>query len=165
MDYVICHARSVEPMSHCPYLLLKFVINYLFDYYSVCLVYSSYRRSISLGGCSPAPQGCYTYMIMIIKMIEIHNIAAQPYYWWWTHAYYIETITPCTPLTVRIYHLKEDALLPTHYAAVRISNCLKIIFVIKVATTDDFCNKWKPSCVINTFCGEQRWMGHKGGPW
>jgi len=34
---------SVEAMSHCPYLLHKFVINYLFDYYSVCLVYSSYR--------------------------------------------------------------------------------------------------------------------------
>jgi len=29
---------------------------------------------------------------------------------------------------------KEDALLPTHYAAVRINNCLKRTFVIKVAT-------------------------------
>jgi len=49
------------------------------------------------GDCSPsAPQGCCTYMI---KMIEIYNIAAQPYYYWWTHAYYIETIAPRTPLT------------------------------------------------------------------
>jgi len=32
----------------------------------------------------------------------------------------------------------------------RIKNCLKITFVIKVATTDDFCNKWKPSCPIDT---------------
>jgi len=30
------------------------------------------------GGCSPpAPQCCYTYMIMIIKMIEIYNITAH----------------------------------------------------------------------------------------
>jgi len=45
------------------------------------------------GGCSPrAPLSCYTYMIMIIKMIEIYKIAAQP-------AYCIETIAPHTPLT------------------------------------------------------------------
>jgi len=35
---------------------------------------------------------------MIIKMIEIY-IAAQPYYCWQTHAYYIETIAPRAPLT------------------------------------------------------------------
>jgi len=29
-------------------------------------------------------------------------------------------------------------------------------FVIKVATMDDFRNKWKPSRAIDTFCGEQR---------
>jgi len=32
--------------------------------------------------------------------------------------------------------------------------------------TDDFNYKWKPSCAyhkINTFLGEQRLMGHKGG--
>jgi len=47
-----------------------------------------------------APQGYYTYMITIIKMIEIYNIAAQPYYCWWTHViYYIETIVPRAPLT------------------------------------------------------------------
>jgi len=43
------------------------------------------------------------------------------------------------------------------YAAVRIKNCLKRTFAIKVATmkiTDDFCYKWKPSCayhIIDTF--------------
>jgi len=29
---------------------------------------------------------------------------------------------------------------------------------------DDFHYEWKPSCAyhkIDTFCGEQRWMGHK----
>jgi len=42
--------------------------------------------------------------------------------------------------------------------------------MIKVATMrimDDFRNKWKPSSAyhkIDTFRGEQRWMGHKGGP-
>jgi len=44
----------------------------------------------------------------------------------------------------------------------------KRTFIIKVATTDDFRNKWKLSCAyhkINTFHGEQRWMEHKGGPW
>jgi len=35
-------------------------------------------------------------MIMIIKMIEIYNIAAQPYY---SHAYCIEKFTPHAPLT------------------------------------------------------------------
>jgi len=35
-------------------------------------------------------------------------------------------------------------LCSTRYAAVRINNCLKRTFVIKVATTDNFCNKWKP---------------------
>jgi len=45
---------------------------------------------------------------------------------------------------------------------IAINNCLKRIFVIKVATMkimDNFRNKWKPSRAyqkINTFCGEQR---------
>jgi len=55
---------------------------------------------------------------------------------------------------LRIYRLKEDASLPTHCAAVRINNCLKRTFVIKVATTDDFRTKWKPSCAIDTFVDE-----------
>jgi len=33
---------------------------------------------------------------------------------------------------------------------------LKRTFAIKVAITDDFCNKWKPSHAIDTFRGEQR---------
>jgi len=32
---LVCHACGVEAMSHCPYLLHKFVINYLFDYYQL----------------------------------------------------------------------------------------------------------------------------------
>jgi len=70
-------------------------------------------------------------MIMIIKMIEIYNIAAQPY---------IGGEPMHTTLKqshriphLRIYHLKEDALLPaiysTHHAAVRINDCLKRTFV------------------------------------
>jgi len=31
LDSVVCCACSIEAMSHCPYLLHKFVINYLFD--------------------------------------------------------------------------------------------------------------------------------------
>jgi len=33
---------------------------------------------------------------------------------------------------------------------------------------DDLCYEWKPSGVnhkIDTFHGEKRWMGHKGGHW
>jgi len=41
------------------------------------------------------------------------------------------------------------------YSALRINNCLKRMFAIKVATTDDLRNKWKPSCAIDTFRGEQ----------
>ena len=162
-------------MSHCPYLLHKFVINYLFDCYSVCLVHSSYRllyyvsRSFT---SPPAPQGCYTYMIAtpiwlwLLKWL-IYNIAAQPYYCWWTHASYIETIAPRAPLTYLSSEKKTlcSQLCSTRYSAVRINNCSKRTFVIKVATTDDFRNKWKPSRAIGTFRGEQRWMGHKGGPW
>jgi len=79
-------------MSHCPYLLHKFIINYLFDYHSVCLVYSSYvPTALSIfyrGDCStPALRVATPIWLWLLKMIEIYNIAAQPYYWWWTHAY------------------------------------------------------------------------------
>jgi len=112
---------------------------------------------LSQGDCSPpTPPGCYTYMIMIIKMIEIYNIAAWAYYCWHTtskqshHAPHL-----------RIYRLKEGASLSatvcsTRYSAVRNNNCLKRTFVIKVASTDDFRNKWKPLRAIDTFSGEQR---------
>jgi len=55
-----------------------------------------------------------------------------------------------------IYRLKEGASLPKHHAAVQINNCLKRTFVIKVATTDGFLSKWKPSHAIDTFRDEQR---------
>jgi len=103
---VVCHACSVEAMSpHClTYLLHKFDINYLFQLHIIqCALFirvtdCSIRvsRSFTRGLQPPAPQGCYTYMIMIIKMIEIYNIAAQPYY---CYANCIKTITPCAPLT------------------------------------------------------------------
>jgi len=94
-------------------------------------------------------------MIMIIKMIEIYT--AQPYYCWRSYAY---TIIPHAPLTY--FRLKEDTSLPSYVQPVmqqyeRINNCLT--FVIKVATMDDFHNKWKPSRAyhkIDTFRGEQR---------
>jgi len=91
----------------------------LFVYYSVCLVYLSYQllyQSISIfyrGAAAPCPPGCYTYMIMIIKMIEIYNIAAQPYYCWWIHAYCIEIITPRPTYIFIVW--KEDASLPAMF--------------------------------------------------
>jgi len=93
-------------------------------------------------------------MIMIIKMIEIYNIAAQPYYCWHTTSKQSHRAPH-----LHIYCLKEGASIPTRYSAVRINNCFKknlCIQTIKVATTDNFRNKWKPSCIIDTFCGEQR---------
>jgi len=98
------------------------------------------RVSWSFTGGLQSP-GCYTYMIVIIKMIEIYNIAAQPYYCWWT-MHTASKQSYCTPTYVFIVW-KEDASLPAmfnHYAAVQINNCLKRTFVIKVATmkiTDD----------------------------
>jgi len=94
------------------------------------------------GDCSPAPQGCYTYMIMI----EIY-IAARPYYCWRTHAHYIETIAPHAPLT---YLLSKRRRFITSYVQPLFSST-KRTFVIKVATTDEFRNKWKPSRAIDTF--------------
>jgi len=150
-------------MFHCPYLLHKFIINYLFDYYSVCLQVTDCSISVSQSftrGCSPpAPPDCYTYMIMIIKMIEMYNIAAQPYNCWWT----LHTASKQSHhmAHLHIFIWKEDASLPAHHAAVWINNCLKRTFVIKVVTTDNFRNKWKPSRAIDTFRGEQRWNGRQ----
>ena len=106
------------------------------------------------GDCSPpAPQGCYAYII--IKMIEIYNIVVI------IAGDSMHTTSKQSPHTSHfsIDHLKKTLryqLCSTRYAAVRINNCLKRTFAIKVATTDDFCNKWKPSRAIDTFCGEQR---------
>jgi len=51
---------------------------------------------------------CYAYMI--IKMIEIHNIAARPYYGWHTTS----KQSHHTPY-LRIYHLKEGTSLPAMF--------------------------------------------------
>jgi len=132
-------------MSHCPYLLHKFVINSVFVWLLFCVPHLLELPTalleyldLLLGDCSPpAPQGCYTYMIMIIKMIEIYNIAAQPYYCWWTHAYYIETIAAHTLLTYSSSKRRRFITMQlclTRYSAVWINNCSKRTFVIKVAT-------------------------------
>jgi len=63
-----------------------------------------------------------------------HNIVAQPYYYWWTHVYCIRIMAPCIPIIV----CKEDsAMFNLQYTAYH---------------------------KIDTYCGKQRWMGHKGGP-
>jgi len=54
---------------------------------------------------------------------------------------------------------KKTLRYQTHYAAVEINNCLKRTFAIKVATTDNFRNEWKPSLSyhkIDSFRGEKR---------
>jgi len=94
------------------------------------------------------------YMIMIIKMIEIYSITtAQPYYYLWTYAYCIETIAPCAPLMHFCWSEKKMLCYQpcsTHYAVVQISNCLKRTSVIKVTTTENFYNKFKPSHTVPT---------------
>jgi len=148
---------------------LLFCVPRLFELLTALLKYLDLLQ----GAAAPCPPDCYTYMIMIIKMIEIYNIATQPYYRWWSHACNIETIAPCAPLMYLLFEKKSlhHQLCSTHYAAVRINNCLKNTFVIKITTikiTNNFSNKWKPSRAyhkIDTFRGEQRWMGHKGRPW
>jgi len=60
---------------------------------------------------------------------------------------------------LRIFRLKEDTSLPAIFNPLFSSmnqQLFKRTFVIKVATTDDFRNKWKPSHAIDTFHGEQR---------
>jgi len=53
-------AYSVEAMSHCPYLLHKFVINYLCASF-IRVTDCSIRVSRSFTrGLPPSPQGCYT---------------------------------------------------------------------------------------------------------
>jgi len=107
------------------------------------------------GGCSPpAPPGCYTYMIMIIKMIEIYNIAGQ---------FYEPMRNNRTARLTYVFSSEKKTLryqlCSTCYATVQINNCLKRTFAIKVAIMDGFCNKWKPSHAyrkIDTFHGEQR---------
>jgi len=55
---------------------------------------------------------------------------------------------------LRIYRLKEDTSLPAMFNPLINSTnqqLLKRTFVIKVATTDDFRNKWKPSRAMTLF--------------
>jgi len=87
-------------------------------------------------------------------MIEIYNIAARPYYCWHTTSKQSHRAPH-----LRIYRLKEGISLPAMFNPLWSSTnqqLFKRTFVIKVATTDDFRNKWKPSCVIDTFRGEKR---------
>jgi len=75
-------------MSHCPYLLHKFIkttcLTIILCASFIRVTDCSIRVSQSFIGelQSPCPLGCYTYMILIVKIVEIYNIAAQPYYCW-----------------------------------------------------------------------------------
>jgi len=79
-------------------------------------------------------------MIMIIKMIEIYNIAAHAALLLVVNpAYYIETIAPRTPLT---YLSSKRRRFVTSYVqpVIQQYESTTVTFVIKVATTDDFRN-------------------------
>jgi len=126
-------------MFHCPYLLYKFIINYLFDYYSVCLITDCSIRvsQCFTGGCSPPALQVATPIWLWLLNIQYSSTDC-----WWTHSYCIEAIAPHAPLTYLSSEKKTLCyqLCSTHYAAIRINNCLKTTFVIKVATmkiTDD----------------------------
>jgi len=103
------------------------------------------------------------------------NIAARPYYCWWTHAYCIETMASHThPPTYLFIVWREDASLPAMFNLLCSSTNQQLfkrtseIKVVTMKIMDDFCYEWKPSHShhkIETFHGEQRWMGHKGGHW
>jgi len=101
-------------MFHCPYLLHKFVINYLFDYYYLCLVYLSYRLlyysiSIFYGVVAvPLPS---RLLHLYDCDYEIYNIVAQPYYCWWT-LYWNNRNAPPTYVFIV---WKEDASLPAMF--------------------------------------------------
>jgi len=90
-------------------------------------------------------------MIMTIKMIEIYNIAARPNYCWHTTSKQLHRVSH-----LHIYRLKEGTSLPAMFDPLFSSMNQQRTFAIKVATTDDFRNKWKPSLTIDTFRGEQR---------
>jgi len=95
-------------MSHCPYLLhkstyLTIILCALFIRDTDCSITVSQSFT---GAAAPCP---HTYIIVIIKMIETYNIAAQPYYCW---RIYAETIALRAPLT----HLSsEKKMLRTSY--------------------------------------------------
>jgi len=125
-------------MFHCPYLLYKLVINYLFDYYSVCLITDcSIRVSRCFtGGCSPPALWVATPIWLWLLNIQYSGTAllllVNPFILHWNNR------TTCPTYIFIVW--KEDALCSTCYAAIRINNCLKTTFVIKVAAmkiTDD----------------------------
>jgi len=132
-------------MSHCLYLPHKFVINYLFDYYSVCL-YSSYwllgvSRSFT-GGWSP-------HALRVTKPIWLWLLK------WLKYTVYstvlLLLVSPCilhrNNHTVHLTNVfivwKEDTSLPAMFNPLCSSmnqQLFKWTFVIKVATmkiTDD----------------------------
>jgi len=78
------------------------------------------------GGCSPGLLHLYDCDYEIYNIAHSLIIAGEP----------IQTIAPCAPLTFLLFEKKtlRYQLSSTHYAAVRINNCLKRTFVIKVAT-------------------------------
>jgi len=124
-------------MSHCPH---TFIINYyIYHKLLVWLLFCvphfirvtdcSIRVSLSFTGRlqPPCPSGCYTYIIMIIAMIEIYNI-----------------LPPLMYLSSEKKTLRYQLSSPC-YAAVQINNCLKRTFAIKVASMkimDDFHKNW-----------------------
>jgi len=125
---------------------------------------------IDRGAAAPLPLGCYVYDF---DMIEIKYSCT---------ALLLLLVNPCIPHknnrtacpTYIFIIWKEDASLPAMNPLCSSTNqqLFKRTFAfIKVATmkfTDDFCYEWKLSHAyhkINTFRGEQRWMGHKGRYW
>jgi len=150
-----CCACSTEAMYHCLYLLHVLVINYLFYYYSLCLVYFSYRFISILYKWAAAPLPLRVATPIWLRLLNVQYsstpllLLANPS---------ILHRNNCTTRPIKYIYRKKTLryqLCSIHYAAVRIKNCLKTTFV---ATTDDFRNKWTPSRAIDTFDGEQRWI-------
>jgi len=97
LDSVVRYVYSVKAMSHCPYLLHKFVINYFFDY-SVCFIQvtdCSIGVSWFFAGAPLFPTWVATLMILI--MIEM-QYSGTTLLLLVNHAYCIETIIPHVPL-------------------------------------------------------------------
>jgi len=146
MDSVVCRVCSVEAMSHICF------INYFFDY-SVCY--------IRVTDCS----------IWVLGLI--FNRGYSPLVpprllclWFWNKTQYSKifagkpkhtTLKKLNAHPTYTYLSPEKKMLccqqcSTHYAAVRINNCLKWTFAIKVATMkimDDFRYEWKPLCAYH----------------
>jgi len=132
----------------------------------VCAVvtgrYCRVSWSFTGGACSPVLR------LWCSNIIKQHNLTTAGQ---WTHAYCIKTIAPCVPLTYLLSEMKMLCcqLHSSVYAAVRISNCLKINYCNQSSHYENyrkFLLQMKPSRAyhkIDTFHGEQRWMGHKRG--